>query len=380
MNEPRIIFITPGCFDKGGISRYCRYQIQALRSIFGNENVRIFSLMGPDNHAFEEPLSVYWHGRESQANNADRIKMSAMLLNEALNWRPSIIHSAHVNFGPLVKILAKICGATTVLNVYGVEIWSGLSKFRQQSMFTHDHIIADCHATADYVRTNSMHPNAPSVIWDCVDLDRFRPGDVDRSLIERYGLPDPSLHPIVMSLGRLSVNARHKGFDRLISSFATLLPKFPNARLVISGAGDDKKNLERLAQDKGISQEVVFTGGVDEADLAKIYRYADVFSLVSDFGFGRGEGIPLTPLEAMACGVPVIVGNEDGSREAVDGDRNGLIVSPRDQSALTNALLTILSERSSRRRQEARAVAEERFGYKAFEQKHYSLYTKILDR
>ena len=54
---------------------------------------------------------------------------------------------------------------------------------------------------------------------------------------------------------------------------------------------------------------------VHEDDLPKFYRASRIFTLVSDRGKGRGEGIPLTPLEAMACGSPIIVGNQDGSQE-----------------------------------------------------------------
>ena len=53
--------------------------------------------------------------------------------------------------------------------------------------------------------------------------------------------------------------------------------------------------------------------------MAHLYSLPDVFSLVSEVGKGMGEGIPLTPLEAMACGTPIIVGDEDGSKQ-IKGD------------------------------------------------------------
>ncbi len=379
MVDCKILFITPGCFDKGGISRYSRYQIQALRTIFGDENVRVFSLMGPDKMGFEVPLSVYWHGAAGEARLSSRVAMSLRLLREAIIWRPNIIHSAHVNFSPLVQMLGHISGAATLLSVYGVELWSGLSAVRKRAMAGHSHVIADCHATADYVEANGMHPMRPTVIWDCVDLERFTPGPPDLALADRYGLPDPALHPIVMTLGRLCVKARHKGYDRLIHSFARLLPEIPSARLVIAGTGNDQGHLQRLAQEEGISRQVIFTGAIEEDHLPYIYRYANVFSLVSDFGHERGEGLPLTPIEALACGAPVVVGDEDGSREAVDNERNGLIVSPRKPDDLTDALLRLLTEDPGLRRREARSVAEERFGYAAFETKHRQIYKKFLE-
>ena len=64
--------------------------------------------------------------------------------------------------------------------------------------------------------------------------------------------------------------------------------------------------------------------------------------MTQDRSDGRGEGIPLTPLEAAACAKPIIVGNEDGSREAVVEGVNGFIVSPRDPDALRGALEQLL--------------------------------------
>jgi phosphatidylinositol alpha-1,6-mannosyltransferase len=158
-----------------------------------------------------------------------------------------------------------------------------------------------------------------------------------------------------------------------------LLPEIPSARLVIAGTGNDQGHLQRLAQEEGISRQVIFTGAIEEDHLPYIYRYANVFSLVSDFGHERGEGLPLTPIEALACGAPVVVGDEDGSREAVDNERNGLIVSPRKPDDLTDALLRLLTEDPGLRRREARSVAEERFGYAAFETKHRQIYKKFLE-
>ena len=68
-----------------------------------------------------------------------------------------------------------------------------------------------------------------------------------------------------------------------------------------------------------------------------------------------------------------MVGDEDGSREAIDGYRNGIVVSHRDPAALIDALVTLLNETGTVRQHrmtEARRVAEERFGYSGFVDKH----------
>lgn len=377
----RILFLTPGCFDKGGVSRYCRYQIQALREIVGPAKVRALSLLGPDPNGFETPFDVAWHGPAPQVTVVGRARFALQALRQVALWQPEVIHSAHVNLCPLVSRLKALCGALTVLNVYGLELWSGLTAHRRTHMARMDRVIADCYATADHVATEAMHPRAPAVIWDCADLDRFRPGPPAVYLCDRYGVPDIARHRVVLTLGRLAVAARHKGYDRLLEIWGDVQARVPRARLVIAGSGDDAGRLRAKALALGIGATVTFTGSIAEEDLAAIYRAAHVFALVSDKGPGRGEGIPLTPIEAMASGVPVLVGDEDGSREAVDCSRNGIVVSPRDPRGMTEALVTLLSEAGAAREirvTETRAVAEERFGYDAFRDKHASFYASLL--
>jgi phosphatidylinositol alpha-1,6-mannosyltransferase len=99
-----------------------------------------------------------------------------------------------------------------------------------------------------------------------------------------------------------------------------------------------------------LRDRVHFLAGVHEDDLVDVYRAAHLFSLVSDRGLGRGEGIPLTPLEAGACGVPILVGNQDGSREAVEENVNGFILDPFDLEAHSAILLKLVASGELRAR------------------------------
>ena len=370
MTRPRILYLTPGVFDKGGISRYGRYQITALRQF---AEVRVLSLCGPDADSFEDPFAVHWHG--IRPRHSDRVALSLQALAQSLRWRPDVIHAAHVNMTPLIANLARFVGATTVLNVYGRELWGKLSVRRRRALYRSGRVIADCYATADHVAHHRMHADTPTVIWDCVDLDRFSPGPADPAVLARYGLSGGA-GPIILSLGRLARGAEHKGFDRLITAFQSL--NTPKARLVIAGDGDDRGRLEGLAQAAGLGPRCVFTGLVADNDLPDFYRAARVFALVSDKGPGRGEGLPLTPIEALACGTPVVVGNEDGSSEAVDGDRNGRVISPRDPQAYVAALGDLLAQPEAPARHRARQVAQERFGFNACARKHRDFYDTIV--
>lgn len=381
MNESsiaRILYLTPGCFDKGGISRYCRYQIAALRELFGDSSVRVLSLLGPDPGGFEEPFDVTWHG----AGNGSREKLAfAMkMLRHAADWHPSVIHCAHVNFSGLARFGAKIGKSKTVLNTYGLEVWSGLRFDAGFGLRGAGDVIADCHFTAEYLESEGLRDfGTTDVIWDCVDLDRFKPGRPDPAVLEKYGIPLSPEAFVVMTLGRLSFAAKHKGYERLLDVFQALLTNKSSAKLVIAGKGDMMNNLRLRAAELGIGKNVIFPGPIDEEDLCDVYRSASVFTLVSDRGPGGGEGIPLTPLEAMACSVPIVVGSHDGSQEAVEKGVNGYIVDPFDRAAHLEVLLRIGTDKELREKLAigGRTIAEQRFSYRHFIDKHKRFYSRF---
>ncbi len=370
----RVLYLTPGCFDKGGVSRYSRYQIRCLRDWLGNDNVRVLSLMGPDEHSLETPLDVWWHGKNTRT--IDKVGFALRAILSSLTWRPDVVHLAHVHFSPLCRFLSRICGAKTLLNVYGLEIWSGLSARRRQGMWGMDHVIADCHSTGDYVRSEKLHRDDPSIIWDPVDLDVFYPDSPNPSVVAKYGIPSKEDHFVILTLGRLSQNAAHKGYERLLEVFSALAKEQPKAVLVYAGRGDLREKLEAMAHDMGLSSRVFFTGAIDEKDLADVYRSATVFSLVSDKGVGRGEGIPMTPLEAMACGLPIIVGNEDGSKEAVMDGRNGVVIDPRNLGMHLEAFRKFINDGEYLRNSSEAAVdvAKEFFGLSRFRDELLQVY------
>jgi phosphatidylinositol alpha-1,6-mannosyltransferase len=141
-------------------------------------------------------------------------------------------------------------------------------------------------------------------------------------------------------LGRISQTGAHKGWRRILDVAARVDPA--RFRFVLAGDGDMRGELTDEVERRGLADRVTFTGSVHEDDLVSIYRLADVFSLVSDCGPGRGEGVPLTPLEAAACGVPILVGNQDGSREAVTDGENGFVLDPSDLDGHAERLRRLL--------------------------------------
>jgi phosphatidylinositol alpha-1,6-mannosyltransferase len=370
----RVLFVTPGCFDKGGISRYSRYQLRALRELLGPENVRSLSMMGPDGDSIEEPFSVTWHG--GGVGMRDKVRFAIRAAVEALRWRPQVVHCALLNQAGIGAALSRLVGARFVLNIYGLEVWSDKRWDAAWGTERADVVISDCHFTARYFRDSQAGRGVtPEVIWDCVDVEKFRPGVPRAEVLERYGIPGPGSGVNLLTLGRLSADAAYKGYERLLEAFGLAAPSVPQLRLVVAGKGALGEVLRQRAGAMGLADRVFFTGMVREEDLGDVYRSAHVFSLVGDRGPSRGEGIPLTPLEAAACGVPVLVGDQDGSREAVEHGATGWALDPFDLNALAGAVTKLARDRERRALMGAagRARIEREFAYPIFRERHRTL-------
>lgn len=338
-----IMYLTPGCFDKGGISRYTRYQASALRDLLGAARVRVYSVHGRREGDFEVPFDADFvaGGLAVKA----KARLVARVLADAIRLRPKVVHAAHVNLSALAHTAARLAKARSVVNVYGLEVWSGMRRDAAWGLAQADLVISDCHFTARYVSQNGLRKDGrTAVLWDCVDTARFHPGNPSRHAIEKYGIPDPSLGINVLTLGRMSSDAAHKGYERLLEAFRRSAPAAPELRLVYAGRGELAEHLRRDAAAAGLASRVFFTGAVHEDDLADVYRTAHIFSLVSDRGVGRGEGIPLTPLEAGSCGIPLIVGHHDGSQEAVAEGENGFVLDPFDIDMHARRLVELASD------------------------------------
>ncbi|MFE5025539.1 glycosyltransferase [Streptomyces sp. NPDC056656] len=158
------------------------------------------------------------------------------------------------------------------------------------------------------------------VIPNGVDLTRFVPAPEPR---------EATADPLVVCVGRI---CRQKGQDVLVRAWPLVQERFPRARLVLVGDGPDMPALRRQA-----TASVRFVGADDPVPW---YRQADLVVLPS-----RWEGMALAPLEAMACGRPVVVTDVDGARESLPaGLASDCLVPPDDPAALARALTGLLRD------------------------------------
>ncbi len=164
------------------------------------------------------------------------------------------------------------------------------------------------------------------VIHSGVDQTVFRPGD-QRLRADRLRL---------VTVGRLHWK---KGQEYALLALRRLIDEGVPARLTVVGDGPDLQRLLYTSRDLGLENRVEFPGELDREELLGVLHGSDVFVLPS-----LSEGISNAALEAMACGLPVVSTTVGGMPEAIRDGIDGMLVPPRDPSALARSLGTLWND------------------------------------
>ncbi|MDN3238553.1 glycosyltransferase family 4 protein [Glycomyces tritici] len=180
-----------------------------------------------------------------------------------------------------------------------------------------------------------------------IDTEMFHPG-VDGTLVrERHRLQGL---PVIVCVSRL---VPRKGQDMLIAALPHVREQVgADVRLLVVGQGPYEARLRALARAHGVQDQVVFTGGVPEHELAAHFAAGDVFAMPCRTR-RRGldvEGLGAVFLEAAACGLPVIAGDSGGAPDTVLHDQSGWVVDGRDLGEITFRLSQVLADPSLARK------------------------------
>lgn len=284
-----------------------------------------------------------------------------------LRLRPDLVHANSSKAGAIGRVAAFLAGVRH--RVFTTHGWAFAAAEGHQARL---YALVErwlrpitsaviCVSEREHVRGVEARACAPGrafVIPNAVDIARFGP--------HRGGDGAPVE---VVSVGRL---APPKDFATLIDAVTQL----PHGAVVVRilGDGPDRRRLEERCRTRGIEKWVRFEGMC--ADVARSLERADVFVLSS-----RSEGMPMSVLEAMAAGLPVVASDVGGVRELVD-DENGRLVPPGDPDALARALADLVADPELRRGLGAagRHRAATRFALDVWHDRHRNVYASLIRR
>lgn len=182
-------------------------------------------------------------------------------------------------------------------------------------------------------------PGRTEIIVNAVDYARVRALAENQPLSrEALGLP-----PRGAVLGTVTRFDPVKAIHVLVEAFALLAPQWSDARLLIVGDGPERGRLESVARSRGVQDRVVFAGFIPDAP--RCLPAMDLYISAS-----LREGLPLSLLEAMACGLAVVATRVPGHEDVVEHNTTGLLVPPNDPRALADAAASLLADPERRRR------------------------------
>ena len=260
-------------------------------------------------------------------------------------------------------------------SVWEAERLSGVWKRIGKAMFAcSDVVIGVSPEVTEYLREKyGLSTHKALSIVNGIDTEFFTPGPKNGPL--RYKLGFDESHILIGMVGNFR---RVKNHEFLVRSFGRIAAEFSNVRLVLVGQGfpDDpegtEKEIKKLVQEMELSDQVRLLGY--RKDVLDILQILDIFCLTS-----YREGLPLSAIEAMAAGLPVVGTQTDGIRVVVNPGRNGFLVTVNDEEELANALESLVSNQALRIEMgnAAREDAEKFFGLSRCADEYKHLFSSL---
>lgn len=286
-------------------------------------------------------------------------------------WKPDLLHTHNY----VLRYVLPSAAATglppvvhTIHNVADREVerlgqWLHQLAFRR---WARPVAIAE-EVAASFQRV--YHLDRPVLIPNGIDLRPYAEARGGRDeWRRREGFAPDEL--LIACIARFYEQKNHK---TLLEAFAAVKNDCPKARLLLAGDGHLREALERQVAELGLGRQVVFLGRRD--DVARILGASDLFALASLW-----EGNPLSVMEAMAAGLPVVATTVGGIPELVETGRSGLLCRPGDAAAVAEAIRTLVGDAARRREmgEQAMARAGVRFGEQAMVGAYERLYDEEL--
>ena len=243
-------------------------------------------------------------------------------------FKPDILHAHYVSSYGLIGALANY--APYYISVWGRDIFqfpaqnSFNKKLVEWTLSKGDMICSTSHIMA--VETNKYTDKKVHITPFGVDLTIFKPEPVQPS------------HDTV-TIGTVKALSDKYGIGDLIKAFAVIHEKKRNTKLLIVGDGPQRKEYENLTEQLGISAVTTFTGRVPNNTVPDYINTMNVFAVPST---EDSESFGVAAVEAMACGVPVVVSNVGGLPEVVIEGKTGYIVPKENPHELAKAILSLI--------------------------------------
>jgi len=243
------------------------------------------------------------------------------------------------SFKPVVRVAGS--GITTCF--YGKKPGKKLMRFPMKRLYDHsDLVIAVSNNTKELIQSVGVPEGKIRVLYNGVEEEFISNKSCPVRITEirkRYRIPDDS--KVLVTVARV---LPRKGQDTVIKALSHVLGEFPNLVYLVVGEGRYKDKFKELADETGVSENVIFTGGVAHNEVVDFIDLSNIIIMPNRYWNNKIEGLPNALLEASARGKPVIAGNHGGSVEAVEDGVTGILTDPESVRDVADSLLSLLRD------------------------------------
>ena len=255
--------------------------------------------------------------------------------------RFDILHCHLVASNIIAKPIGRLCGVQVIVNHdHTNDDYRAKERVRLAldalSNRLASHLIAVSESCRQFlIRRERVPAGKITLIQNAIDLRRFNRECGTRAAARRMlGLAEGG--PVVAGVGRLNPQ---KNFPLFIRVAAEILRRHPDAVFLLAGEGPEEEKLRSLARDSGVADRILFCGYVP--DTRQVYLAADVLLMPSRF-----EGLPMTLLEAMAMGLPVVASALDGIAEVLEDGVDGFLVPSGNAPMFCDRVCQLIADRA----------------------------------
>ncbi|RYU09613.1 glycosyltransferase family 4 protein [Nocardioides iriomotensis] len=328
---------------RGGIESF----VLALCERMPANEVVVYTASMPGDQDYDRTLAFPVHRDPSRIllpTPAVARRVSKVFRDEGCD---RVVYGASAPLGLLAPRLRRAGAVRQVALTHGHEVWWARVPIARSLLRR----IGDSVDVMTYVSEWCRDHIAPALSDEAasrmqrlspgVDTSRFFPGCGGAEVRRRLGIAPGA--PVVVCTARM---VRRKGQDTLVRAWPAVLSHFPDARLLLVGDGADRRRIQRLVDDRGVSGSVVLTGSVPWDAVPAFTDAGDVFAMpcrTRRWGF-EPEAFGIVFLEAQACGLPVVIGDSGGAPETTRLTRSR-VVSGGNESELAAELCGLLQER-----------------------------------